>query len=276
MTIVVIGDFMKDQDEFYTSVRKSPEGEWPVVVKDRMEIRSGGAGAVVEMIRGLGWPESHITMFGHYRARCLRRRVYVDGKQVFREDQDQIYPLWSGYADRIISELPADYPARASLILVADYGKGMITDYLWRRLVDTGIPIIVDPARNKPLESYHGAQGICPNRVEAGVSSLSEATVRFHELLRLYPFVCLKLDRDGMIAGRRGGPSRHILAECLKPVDVCGAGDMVLAAIGVLWSFGADWVDACSGANHLAGRKCGQVGATPVDNPISLGEPVNS
>lgn len=47
-------------------------------------------------------------------------------------------------------------------------------------------------------------------------------------------------------------------------VDSCGAGDMVLAAIGVGLARGMDWLTACTFANLAAGVKCGKAGAVPV------------
>ncbi len=53
------------------------------------------------------------------------------------------------------------------------------------------------------------------------------------------------------------GRSRHV-------VDVTGAGDMVLATLGVCLAGGLDWPNACRIANAAAGLKVERRGAAPV------------
>ncbi len=46
-------------------------------------------------------------------------------------------------------------------------------------------------------------------------------------------------------------------------VDVTGAGDQVLATIGVMLSRGHSWIESCQIANIAAGIKCGKRGTQP-------------
>lgn len=254
--IVVLGDFMRDIDLHFETVRQSPEGQWPVVRAVGMQERPGGAGAVVSMVRGLG--VKVVGLCDVNKPQCVKRRHFVNGKQLFREDQDHAIAISSESACNLIDQIP-----NGALVLVADYGKGIVTDALWSYLVAGHSHIIVDPARTRSLDFYRGAMAIVPNRNEAGVTSLSEAITRCHELRQHFARVCVKLDRDGMIFSSREGGG-HIPSKCSNLVDVCGAGDMVLAALGVGLLRGMSWKHACEFANALASRKCSQHGATPV------------
>lgn len=254
--IVVLGDFMVDRDLHFRTMRKSPDDDCPIVIRESTAQRPGGAGAVVEMIRGMG--EEWIAIGEDDKPKCIKRRYFVDGRQVFREDTEFTHAITDALAAELVEQIPLD-----ALVLIADYAKGLITDYLWRQLIERHDRVIVDPSRSRPLAWYHGAMGILPNRVEARVSSLSEAIERCHELRQIFQRVCIKLDRDGMIISS-DGYGCHIAAECPEPLDVTGCGDMCLAAIGVGLTRGMSWLDACRFANHMAGLKCRQHGATAV------------
>jgi bifunctional ADP-heptose synthase (sugar kinase/adenylyltransferase) len=253
--ITVIGDWMRDVDLFYRIARASPEGPWPVVHQIGQAIRPGGAGAVARMVAAMGVPVTAAGVLS--KPVSVKRRLFVNHSQIIRIDDDMVQDITSTQAAQIARSIVTD------IVLVADYGKGMITSALWDVLKYSGKRLIVDPSRARPLAWYAGAYAIVPNRSESRVGhSLSQAIGRCRELKEIFPNVCIKLDRDGMIASG-GARSQHISAECHDPTDVCGAGDMVLAALGVGMARGLDWIDACKFANAMAGAKCRRHGASP-------------
>ena len=254
--IAVIGDYMEDQDILYETVRRSPEGDFPIVKYLGSETRPGGAGAVVAMIRGLG--DDATAVFSDKRI-CIKQRTFIDGQQVFRADFDETGPISDAEARTLVDRIPPE-----AIVLVADYGKGTVTDALWEMLRERCETIIVDPSRQRQLSYYAGATGIVPNRAEARVDSVAQAISRAEQLRDIYWLVCVKLDRDGMVVASPSGHD-YLPAECPDPVDVCGAGDMVLAGIGVGLLRGMSWFEACRFANTLAGLKCLQRGATPLN-----------
>jgi bifunctional ADP-heptose synthase (sugar kinase/adenylyltransferase) len=248
--IAVIGDYIDDLDLWLETVRQSPEGAWPVTRELRRERRDGGAGAVAAMAEGLG---EDALRLGDVKRRCIKQRLFVDGRQALRIDDDDVTPIAEIEAVRVVASIPA-----GSIALVADYGKGVVTSRLWRMLAGR-TRTIVDPSRHRPLHWYRGAWAILPNRCEAGVLDISGAREQCCRLRSLYRHVGIKLDGDGIVAD-----GQHIPAACSNPLDVCGAGDMMLAAVGTALSRGADWINACRFGNEMAGRKCRQHGATPV------------
>lgn len=252
--ILVTGDAIMDVDALYrTTARLSPETGKPIVIRDKETTRPGGANAVAAMVRGLGEP--CLTGFGG-KAPSVKTRVKIDGVEQFREDRDNLDHISDATADLIVRQamrLPAD-----GVVLVADYGKGVVTDYLFRQLVATGRRIIVDPSRHLPLDWYRGAWAICPNRAEA------DGRLPADILAIGFEAVCLKLDKDGLWASNGKGCAWFNSISKQPPVDPCGAGDIVLASLGVATVRGLDWHSACKYANAAAGVKCGKVGAVPV------------
>lgn len=249
--IAIIGDEIVDEYIEYETVRPCPEGSWPVVRESRRVIQPGGALAVANMVRALG----HNTyVIGNERCGVpltRKKRVVVDGRTLYRIDED-CTAKFSDVALQCAKELSQrDYP---SVVLIADYGKGSID----RELIEwvKGWRAIVDPHGTTPPEVFYGVHGICPNRIENERYGYWEDTEHFRRC-------CLKLDRDGIKTRYTRGTPKHFPAECKNLVDVCGAGDQVLATIGVMISDGMGWQEACRAANVAAGIKCGRRGTVP-------------
>jgi bifunctional ADP-heptose synthase (sugar kinase/adenylyltransferase) len=250
-----LGDFIDDTDVWHETLRQSPEGPWPVVRELRRESREGGAGAVAAMVEGLG---AEVLRLGDVKRRCRKQRMFVDGRQVMRIDDDDCTPISDETGASIVASVP-----RGSLVLVADYGKGVVQPMLWRMLCAKA-RVIVDPSRHRPRSWYRGAWGYLPNRKEAGVPCVRAAIAACDSLQSVYEHVAIKMDAEGMVADGEYMPAACPAEEV---VDVCGAGDACLAAIGVGISLGLPWLEACKFANTVAGAKCAQHGATPVIMP---------
>lgn len=280
--ILVIGDVMVDIDQRFSSRRTSGEGV-PVVGQPQSTYRLGGAGAVATMVRGLGAEaylfgalgkdgtahdeiavnlargeglKFHFCLIDH-RPTTLKQRIFVDDQQLFRQDAESLEPI--GIDE--LTELQKGLPAEVDVVLVSDYGKGVVTPALMRLI--TGYykcPIIVDPACDADWEKYRGASCLTPNREEAGDHDI-DAWVK---TLGLQAIV-LKRDRDGLLAFRTDTWEQlSVTSKCNFPNDVCGAGDMVLAAMGVAIAEGAPWLAAARFANEAAAVKCTKRGAVPV------------
>lgn len=264
--IAVIGDFLCDIDTFLKQVKFSPDFGIPVAIFDREEKRVGGAGAVVEMIKGLN--VDTIGIGSHVKEQCIKQRFFIDNKPTFRKDIDVIDNISIEKAQEIVFAIPD----RTEYVIVSDYGKGAVTRELWDRLLQTGKKLIVDPTVKKPLNWYKGAWAILPNSKEAQVDSISSAIDRCVQLLRTYPHVLIKLGEEGMVSGKQSSAIKKIPGKKINLVDVCGAGDMVAAALTSSLSKGNNWFMSCEFANIMAAKKCEQFGATPVrlECPISI------
>jgi bifunctional ADP-heptose synthase (sugar kinase/adenylyltransferase) len=231
--IVVIGDLIEDTDEF-CEVVKERDG-YPCLKTVDRETRPGGAGAVAEMVRSLGVP---CILVADAKRVSRKRRFIVDGKVQFRHDEDQ-----QGNAATTFPE--------ADLVLVADYGKGVMSPGAWTRIVGRyhGKEIIVDPRR--PPAHYPGATAFKSSHIVDVPVNLPWIKTRSINGLKLrlegdwYEFPAMRSD----IA-----------------VDPCGAGDMVLATLGVERLRGKSWKEACEAAVINAAEVCKVWGARPPSN----------
>ena len=134
-----------------------------------------------------------------------------------------------------------------------------------------GIPALVDP-KGRDYARYRGATVVTPNRREletvtgqsardAGtVASLGEA---LREELGLDALL-VKLSEEGMLLLARGEKPVRIASRAREVFDVTGAGDTVLAALGVALGAGLDLPSAAEAANRAAGAAVARVGTAPV------------
>lgn len=289
--LLVIGDVMVDVDVYLEQTRVAPEG-CPVWVEKRREQRPGGAAAVAVMAAALG-AEVHLAgIAGGPAARDLRaalsargvnpslvidagaittrkERLWVDGKLAARIDEDA-FLRGDG---PVVEELDAGRPAGIDAVLVADHGKGLVTERLWAWLIERfeGRPIIVDPARRKYPSDYPGATALVANRSEAGCTSAELARWRARHWLSLFPqlaAVVIKLDAEGYVLAladnRQPATVIHEPSRAEAVVDTVGAGDQFLAALGVAVASGESWAAAARLGNLAAGIKCGWRGTRPV------------
>jgi len=163
-------------------------------------------------------------------------------------------------------------------VLISDYEKGLLTPQLLRLVIDegrrAGIPVLVDPGRRVDYDRYRGATLICPNRFEAQRASglpldtpeeQIEAGRKLQERLSV-DHVVLTLDREGITRVSRDLPHRRFPTRVRAVADVAGAGDMVLALLGLAIASDWDIDDAIGLANIGAGIEVTKVGVSPVES----------
>ena len=165
--------------------------------------------------------------------------------------------------------------ARADVLVVSDYAKGTLTPKVTAALFEAarakGIPALVDP-KGRDYARYRGATVVTPNRREletvTGETARDLAAVaRLGERLRdelALEALLVKLSEEGMLLLQRGQEPRRIAARAREVFDVTGAGDTVLAALGVSLGCGLDLPSAAEVANRAAGCAVARVGTAPV------------
>lgn len=139
--------------------------------------------------------------------------------------------------------------AWADVLLVSDYGKGTC-ETVGDIICAAHGPTIVDPNPNGNWDEYGRVDCIKANYRESSAHGLPMDAERF---------IVTEGDRGITM------DLEHFPARPSNVVDTCGAGDMVLAALGVcIGDGGMSWPDACQIANIAAGLKCERRGASPV------------
>lgn len=134
---------------------------------------------------------------------------------------------------------------RHDVLIVSDYSKGVCTPRLLRETIQlaraAGKPVLIDPARDVDFSRYRGATLIKPNRSEAesavghAIRSAAEARAagqRLCERLDLEMAV-ITLDRDGMVLARHDGRGIAVPTRARAVYDITGAGDVVIAVLGL-------------------------------------------
>lgn len=269
--VLVLGELLLDRYYHVGKVRDSQEVEGlPIAEVASIRDQLGGAGGVATIARQIG---AQVTLWcpcgmsaESIRAVSLIRneiderwqprgmadvsvkhRFLVDGKQAFcRFDLD---------CREVRSFATGDVHGYGA-VLIADYGKGVCSPDVLHEIIAyarlSKVPVLVDPARGVSWERYAGATLIKCNADEAAAQG---------DCLPGYvPNVIVTQGASGMDLHDPEGVE-HIDAEPCEVLDVTGAGDAVLAAIGCAVASGASLPDACRFAATIAARCCGQLGA---------------
>ncbi|MCA8996038.1 MAG: bifunctional heptose 7-phosphate kinase/heptose 1-phosphate adenyltransferase [Planctomycetaceae bacterium] len=302
--VVVIGDLILDRYTWGNVSRISPEAPIPILQADEEEVRLGGAASVASLLAGLNASVSLNGIAGNDPERqilaALVRELQIDtsailsvddrpttckhrfigracgrhAHQILRVDNESTVPISSGTEAALLREF-RNAANDADAVLVSDYGKGVWTGTLLHSVIEecrlAGIPVLVDPARDRDFSIYNGATLLKPNRHEASafLKSLDDEPFKVEELAeRLFKHqfadqVVVTLDRDGL-AYSDGSETCHLPCEQRDVYDITGAGDTVLAMLG--YAAAANWPlrQAATLANVAAGLQVQRLGITQV------------
>jgi D-beta-D-heptose 7-phosphate kinase/D-beta-D-heptose 1-phosphate adenosyltransferase len=183
-------------------------------------------------------------------------------------------------------------------VLVSDYAKGVCTAELLAAVIAMGreseIPVIVDPAAGADYRWYRGATAITPNRTETARATGQQvvtiedgmaAAVTLRDDLDL-DTAFVTLDSDGIVLAHSRDTARHVPTRRREVYDITGAGDMVLATIGLSAAAGCDPETMARLANTAGGLEVEKIGVVTVTRgemiadllggPRSAGEKIHS
>ena len=304
--VLVVGDVMLDHFVWGNVGRISPEAPVPVVEFERENFMPGGAANVARNLAAFGVRTSVFGTVGcdpaaaqlrhllkSHRIGCrgllstadrltsIKTRIVAHKQQVVRVDRETRTGLDRTATARLLSALEIALP-EADALIVADYGKGVVTDALLGNLKRLcrrhGVWLSLDPKPVHPLD-LTGLSLITPNRKEtfelAGLADetrnanpLADANLMraAEKLLAAFqPAVLLVTLGDlGMLLCQRGQETIHIPTLAQEVYDVSGAGDTVIATFTLAISTGASPVEAAVLANHAAGIVVGKIGTATV------------
>jgi D-beta-D-heptose 7-phosphate kinase/D-beta-D-heptose 1-phosphate adenosyltransferase len=146
--------------------------------------------------------------------------------------------------------------------------------------IERGIKVIADPTRGGDYTKYTGCSAITPNRLEAGlatdrtITTTEQALASAAELrdrLRLEVGI-VTLDKDGMAMAHRDGRSQIFPTRARQVYDITGAGDMVMASLGLALASGADYDAAIRLANIAGGLEVEKIGVATVSREEILAD----
>ena len=282
LRILVVGDIMLDRYIQGTVNRISPEAPVPIVHVKKQYNTLGGCGNVVRNLKEIGvevdclasigkdFNGEYITtelkqiganplLFNGSSTTIVKERIIADERkvQMLRIDREDVRP--------INPLLPIDIHARMvnqkkyDVVIISDYAKGMISFDLMKFLKEEHSKIIVDP---KPINTgmYNGVHMITPNSEEWKVIQLSSVYTLYK-----VKYILETKGKDGMkLIDYPLDKSVDIPAEPVEVYNVSGAGDTVIAVMGVCLSLGLDELNAAKVANKCAGYVVTQPGTSVI------------
>jgi D-beta-D-heptose 7-phosphate kinase/D-beta-D-heptose 1-phosphate adenosyltransferase len=302
--ILVLGDLMLDRYTWGDAERVSPEAPVIVLRADQEEIRPGGAASVAYLLRHLEADVTLVGVVGNdsdgHTLRALLRDEGIDDQfvltdptrpttakhrfvgrasdrhphQILRVDRESRVPLTESLAADLWTKLKDQLP-QFDAILIPDYLKGVCTEPLLQSVITAaranGQPVLIDPGRTTDYRRYRGATLIKPNRVEAELIcgtplTTTEQTLQAgRNLCETYDLdaAIITLDRDGLVVITPTDQA-EIPTEPRAVYDITGAGDMVLATLGLCIANGIDIINAARLANIAAGLEVERFGIAPV------------
>ncbi len=296
--VLVVGDVMLDRYWWGSVNRISPEAPVPVVQLDRISVAPGGAANVAVNVSALGGKAVLIGCVGtdseagelresleskgvaadrlvviESRRTTVKTRIVAHNQQVARIDSEDASTISEDDAARACKAISAAL-READVAIVSDYAKGFLSQTVLSHVISecraAGKKVLVDP-KGKDFSKYAGASILTPNRREAAEAckldeSRPEMVIAAGKmLLRDFDFqnVLITEGEHGMTLFG-ADETFHIDAAAHQVFDVTGAGDTVIATLGVAIASGFDIRSGVELANTAAGIAVGQIGAAAV------------
>src|SRR3989338_70665 len=158
--VLVIGDIMLDKYIRGDVSRISPEAPVQVVNVEKEDFVPGGAAHVATNIAGLGGNVYIIGTIGHdeagpvliqelkktginadylvsdnTRPTITKMRIIARSQQLLRVDYEKVHGIDAFHEDKIIKEINSII-RQIDIVVVSDYGKGLVTKNLMARIVE--------------------------------------------------------------------------------------------------------------------------------------------
>ena len=299
-SLVVLGDVMLDHHVYGKVQRVSDEAPVPIVHVRSERFTLGGAANVAANAAALG---AHVTLIGMIgddaagsrlvdmadaaegrltarisvepgRPTTVKTRYLGGQQQIVRVDREEIAPCLQATEAALIDDLDEALRTGAKVLVVSDYGKGVLTDrmlaHAFAAARAAGVPTIVDPKR-KHFADYRGASMITPNRRELSEAvrlpceTDSEAAQAADVAIgQTGAAILLTRSEKGMSLFRPDAAPVHLPAEAREVFDVSGAGDTVVATIAAALAARMPVERAMRAANAAAGIVVAKLGTAVV------------
>lgn len=259
--ILVIGDAMIDTHIYCESNRLSPEAPVPICFYEKEETILGGAGNVAAQINVLNpcifvhlngsgnnfnelCQKKNIERYGLYTNKEYpiphKTRIWANKQQICRIDkelsQEEIKKIdnnhkqcdqWCEYIKQLLIN------RAINIVILSDYNKGTLPDYFMHHIIqfcqENSIITLLDPKKS----TYYKISGVTivtPNNAEIQKTMLEPEKIS-QQMDETF-LVCTR-GGDGMYLYQDGVLLKHQPACSVEVADTCGAGDIVVATLGL-------------------------------------------
>lgn len=297
--VVVLGDVMLDHYVEGNVLRVSEEAPVPILRVTNERHVAGGAANVAMNCAALGGRVTLIgvtgtDLHGQILSTLLSEQKYLEERlvrvgdrlttvktrylgrrqQIIRVDREQTEIIAPSTEAAVMEQVKSALPS-AGVLMISDYAKGMLTDRVLRDVIamaaEANVPVLVDPKR-ADLSAYRGATLITPNRKElsqaTGIDCLDDegsARAAANAIASTGADILLTRSEMGMSYFRADQAPIHSAAHAREVFDVSGAGDTVIAAIGLGIAARIDMASSMQIANLAAGIVVGKQGTAVVN-----------
>ena len=300
--ILVVGDLMIDHYLWGSCERISPEAPVQVVNVDRESTVLGGAGNVINNLNSLGAEVDVISVIGDCkvseelkglltdikvdtqylitqknRVASKKSRIIAAHQQVVRYDRESTEEINNNSQIAILEFFKA-IVNNYDVILLSDYGKGVLTFELTQSLItianENEKKLLVDP-KGLNYSKYNGAYLLTPNKKEASeaTNSVIKDNKSLTQAIKILKKQC-NLEVSLITLSDQGvaifdNELRIHPTVAIEVFDVTGAGDTILASLGFALSCNKNIDQAVKFANLASGVVVGKIGsATATLNEI--------
>lgn len=299
LRVVVIGDAILD---VYTSGeirRLCREAPVPIVdVRERTHFPGGAANTAVN-VRALGGSVYFVSVVGRdvngeallgslsqrgvdadaivvdsTRQTLVKHRLLGEGQMLARFDEGSVHAVDRAATEALVKRLDSAFNA-ADAVIVSDYGYGLMTPFLVRRLAQVQRrvprPIVLD-ARSPQIYARVGITAVKPSYEEVlrllgeshhdGVSRVDKIAAEGDRILKLTGarLAAVTLDRDGALIIERGRTPYRTYARPAAGSRSIGAGDTFVSGLALALAAGADGPEAAELASAAAAVVMGKEG----------------
>jgi D-beta-D-heptose 7-phosphate kinase/D-beta-D-heptose 1-phosphate adenosyltransferase len=300
--ILVVGDLMLYEFIWGKVSRISPEAPVPIVNVTGETYYPGGAANVARNLKEF---TSHVAIIGlagndaagdrllgllssagidtagvqrdPTLSTTTKTRIIARNQQVVRVDRERKPVLTAAQTALAIQQLDT-MVAGVDAIVVADYGKGFVTQplagHLCRSAREHGKILTVDPHPHTSL-NWSGVTAVKPNRLEAFIAAgmppsepvtpvlADEALLEVGRRLRQRwqaQNLLITLGEHGMLLFSGDAPPSHTPTRAQEVFDVSGAGDTAIAVLTLGLAAGGTPAEAAELANRASGIAVGKLG----------------
>lgn len=278
--------------------RQSPEANVPVVLSEGIENKIGGAGNVALNFKAFGCETHLIGVIGSdgegqilnellekqgvtshlmedsKRPTTLKTRVLNQQEHLLRVDFESKSDISETLEKQILErvEILLEH-YHIDLLVLQDYNKGLLTATLIDSLIQLGkafgCHISVDPKKDH-FWKYQEVNLFKPNLKESAEALGLSTRIEYDQLGKALITelkankVAITLSEDGIIILNQKGEISHIPARSIDVIDVCGAGDAVLAILSLGDHLGLDDQTLGELSNQTGAQVCMSSGVVTV------------
>jgi len=266
--VLAVGDLMVDRFVYGDVARVSAEAPIPILARASESVMLGAAGNVARNVAALGGVTALIGVVGddaaaheavalvgaesgvegflvtdRSRPTTVKTRYVSAGQQLLRVDLESTAPVAGDIEARLVRTI-ADAAAGAGAILISDYGKGVVTPAVIAACLEAaaaGDAVLIVDSKARGFGRYGAADLVKPNASELAFATqmptdtdaeIEAALARALELSDCRAILVTRAAK-GMSLAVRGQAVRHFSRPPPEVFDTSGAGDTVMAAVGL-------------------------------------------